>query len=204
MSYSKLSSYVSDSDNSFQLASNLSFRSAVWGADLQLEFNFLPYTHGSKDEYFTPYIFGGFSVVNFNPQAEIDDQWFDLRDFGTEGQFRGEEYYSITGGFDMGFGFKFDLSYEWSINLFIVARHLFTDYLDDVSTEYPDMDDLESLRGERAVRLSDRSGELGTLEVPLGQTNRQRGNSSTNDTYATIGIGLIYYFGDLRCPEYSR
>ena len=34
-------------------------------------------------------------------------------------------------------------SYEWSFEFEISARKLFTDYLDDVSTAYPDIDDLE-------------------------------------------------------------
>ena len=34
------------------------------------EFNFLPYIHGSRDYFFTPYLFAGFSVFSFNPKAE--------------------------------------------------------------------------------------------------------------------------------------
>ncbi|MEO1515944.1 MAG: DUF6089 family protein [Bacteroidota bacterium] len=202
--YASVSAYDSDSDNTFEKTRNLSFRSDVFEGSLQLEFNFLPYTHGSKDEFFTPYIFGGFSVINFDPQAKIDDEWFDLRPLGTEGQFKGEEYYSITGAVNYGFGFKIDLSYEWSINIDLSTRHLFTDYLDDVSGLYPDIDDLENLRGDLAVRLADRSMEVSGLESPIGEAGRQRGNSSRNDSYATIGVGIMYYFGDIRCPTYSR
>lgn len=38
----------------------------------------------------------------------------------------------------------------------------------------------------------------------LSQPGRQRGNSVTKDTYAFFGLGLVYYFGDLKCPPYSR
>jgi len=193
------------SKNAYEKARNLSFRSPVMEGSAQVEFNFLPYIHGSRDNFYTPYLFGGFSVVNFNPQAELNGKWHDLRPLGTEGQFRGEEYYSTTGALCYGGGFKIDLSYEWSINLEIGARYLFSDYLDDVSTVYADKEDLENLRGDIAVALSDRSILVpGVNDGQIGQTGRQRRNSTTKDTYVFLGIGFLYYFGDLRCPPYSR
>ena len=183
---------------------NLSFKSDIFEGAVNFEFNFLPYNHGSRDEFYTPYLFAGFSVVNFNPKAEINGQTVELRELGTEGQFQGEEYYSITGAFNYGIGFKVDLSYEWSINIELGARRLYTDYLDDVSTVYPDMEDLEAQRGVIAVQLSDRSFELEDVDRPIGELGRQRGNSKNNDSYALLGIGLVYYFGDIRCPKYSR
>ncbi|MEM1320188.1 MAG: DUF6089 family protein [Bacteroidota bacterium] len=200
--YGTLRGDDAESDNSFEQIRNLSFRSRVFDGTLQFEFNFLPYNHGSKDEFFTPYLFAGFSVLHFNPKAQINDEWVELRTLGTEGQFRGEEYYSITGAMTYGIGFKVDLSYEWSINIELGARNLFSDYIDDVSGLYPDKDDLESLRGPLAVQLSDRSPEV--IGEPIGEVGRQRGNGRTNDKYTMLGIGLVYYFGDIRCPAYSR
>lgn len=201
--YGTVSAYDSDSDNTYEQLRNLSFKSHLFEGAMNLEFNFLPYTHGSRDEFFTPYLFAGFSIVNFNPKAEIDGKIVELRELGTEGQFQGEEYYSISGALNYGLGFKIDLSYEWSINVELGARRMFTDYLDDVSTVYPDKEDLEAQRGATAVQLSDRSVEL-NLDRPIGEVGRQRGNSKNNDSYAMLGIGLVYYFGDIRCPKYSR
>jgi hypothetical protein len=199
-----------NSDNIFERARNLHFRSRIGDIAGQLEFNFLPYFHGDKDYFWTPYLFAGYSVSYFNPQAEIDGDWVDLRPLGTEGQFKSEEYFTVSGGLLYGGGFKIDLNYEWSINVEIGARKLFTDYLDDVSTVYADVDDVEDLRGPIAARLVDRSAELfqedpsfftsNNIEYPIGEPGRQRGNSKTNDTYVMIGIGVMYYFGDLRCP----
>jgi len=77
--------------------------------------------------------------------------------------------------------------------------------LDDVSTVYPDQSDLLRSRGEMAVVLSDRSITIpGVVEEILGEEGRQRGDSSTNDTYLFLGVGLVYYFGDLRCPGYGK
>jgi hypothetical protein len=192
-----------DSKNSFERARNLSFRSILLDGTGQLEFNFLPYDHGHRENWFTPYMFGGITAFYFNPQAKYNGDWVDLRTLGTEGQFRGEEYYSVAGALAYGGGFKVDLNYEWSMNFELSARRLFTDYLDDVSTTYPDMEDLEKLRGKTAIELSDRSlPDAGGAKI--GQKGRQRGDSQGNDTYVFLGVSLVYYFGDIRCPAITR
>ncbi|NNE30020.1 MAG: outer membrane beta-barrel protein [Saprospiraceae bacterium] len=193
-----------NSTNTFEKKRNLSFQTLVGDITTQFEFNFLPYVHGSKDEFFTPYLFSGLSVYNFNPKAEYNGELVELRPLGTEGQFKGEEYYATQLALAVGGGLKVDLSYRWSINVELSARQLFSDYFDDVSGTYPDFDNLEALRGDLgplAVALSDRSGELG-LDPPIGEEGRQRGNSKNNDRYVFLGVGLLYYFGDIRCPEF--
>jgi len=201
--YGNISAYDSDSKNSYERARNLSFKSVIVDGTAQFEFNFLPYVHGSKDQYYTPYLFTGFSVFYFNPKAEYNGNFVELRPLGTEGQFKGDEYYTVQGALTYGVGFKIDLSYEWSLNFELSARRLFSDYLDDVSTVYPDMDDLEAQRGQISVDLSDRS-MVGPNEIKIGQTGRQRGDKNNNDSYIMFGVGLVYYFGDIRCPPYSR
>lgn len=192
------------SKNIFERVRNLNFESAVLDGSLQLEFNFLPYQHGSKDEFFTPYVFGGFSIFHYNPTAEFEGEKYNLRELGTEGQFQGEEYFSVSAGLLYGLGFKVDLSYEWSLNIEIGARQLFTDYIDDVSTVYPNKEDLQQLRGDVAVELSDPSLIIpGVNETKIGEEGKQRGNSNNRDSYVMVGVGLVYYFGDIRCPKYG-
>lgn len=192
-----------NSNNAFQRNRNLSFRSVVVDGTAQLEFNFLPYFHGSKDQFYTPYLLGGFSFFYFNPKTQFNDEWVELRPLGTEGQFRGEEYYSIQGATTIGAGFKIDLNYRWSVNVEGSVRKLYTDFFDDVSGVYAEKDDIEALRGETAVLLSDRSWEIDPTAPPIGEPGRQRGNSKDNDTYAFLGVGILYYFGDIRCPPFS-
>ena len=117
-----------------------------------------------------------------------------MRPLGTEGQFKGEEYYTTTGGLAFGAGFKVSLNYEWSINVELSGRRLFTDYLDDVSTVYADIDDIQNLRGPVAAALADRSDPI------IGETGRQRGSSKTKDSLGFLTVGIVYYFGDLKCP----
>lgn len=187
------------SDNPFQLARNLNFASNIFDLGGRFEFNFLRYKHGSKDYWFTPYVFGGLHVFTFNPRTRYEGDWVYLRELGTEGQFIGEEYYVIQPALNYGFGLKFDLSYHWSINIEIDARYLWTDYLDDVSTVYPDKPELQALRGPVAVALADRSRPSEAFPQ-IGQAGRQRGDSQNNDIYAMLKVGLVYYFGEIRCP----
>lgn len=200
-----------NSTNTFERRRNLNFTSQILDASAQIEFNFLPYIHGSKDQFFTPYLFAGLSVTQFNPKTtycESDPTLAlaqcpgataeaELRPLGTEGQFQGEEYYTTTGGLTFGAGLKIDINYEWSINIEASGRRLFTDYLDDVSTVYPDYNDLENLRGPLAVALADRSA---SAPDQIGETGRQRGNRENKDFIAFFTVGLVYYFGDLKCP----
>lgn len=201
--YGQLSAYDSDSDNAYERARNLHFESDVVDGMAAVEFNFLPYVHGSREYFFTPYVYAGLSLFHFNPKAEYEGEWVELRPLGTEGQFKGEEYYSISGGLAYGLGVKFDLSYQWSINIELSGRSLFTDYLDDVSTVYPDQSDLRRNRGDLAAALSNRSIIIPELsDATIGRPGQQRGDSKTNDQYAFLSVGLVYYFGDLRCPDY--
>ncbi len=188
-----------NSENNFEKQRNLNFESIIVDAATQFEFNFLPYDHGSKKNWFSPYLFAGFNVFYYNPTTELDGVVHELRPLGTEGQFIAEEYTTLDAGLVYGAGIKFSLNYLWSVEVELSSRRLFTDYLDDVSTEYPEYDDLENLRGEIAVALADRSGEI--LDNPIGETGRQRGNSTNNDFYAMIGVSIVYYFGDIDCPN---
>lgn len=203
-SYAQVSADDANSSNAFEQARNLSFQSDIFDGSLVMEFNFLPYIHGHRDYFFTPYLFAGFNVFRFNPKAEYEGELVELRPLGTEGQFRGEEYYTTSGGLVYGMGLKLDLTYELSINIEVNARTLFTDYLDDVSTVYPDKGDLLDLRNQTAVDLSDRSIPVDGVNSQIGREGSQRGNSTNNDHFVLFGIGLSYYFGDVRCPEYSR
>jgi opacity protein-like surface antigen len=187
------------SNNAFEKKRNLSFRSSITEASLMGEFNFLPYTHGSNDEFFTPYLLAGLNVFSYNPEAKYNNEWVELRSLGTEGQFINNEYGTASLGLLYGGGFKIDLTEKWSLNIEVAGRKVFTDYIDDVSGLYPDLRDVKRLRGNIAADLVDRSGE-----PRIGTTGRQRGNGKNNDAYATASIGIVFYFGDLKCPTFYR
>ena len=199
VSAGEISAYDSDSRNIVEQRRNLGFRSLIVDGLAAMEFNFLPYVHGHKEYYYTPYVYAGPALFYYNPKAEIDGEWYNLREYGTEGQFRGEEYNTTQGALAFGFGIKIDLNYRWSLNFELSGRKVFTDYLDDVSGTYADINDIRAQRGDIAAVLADRS-----LEPQIGVPGFQRGNGKNNDMYAFASVGLMYYFGQIRCPEFLR
>lgn len=201
LNYAKLRASDADSDNQFENERNLEFYNDIFEFTGQFEFNFFPYVHGSKDHWYTPYIFGGGSAFYYNPKRKIDGTTYVLRDFGTEGQPSGSEYLPFSGAFTFGGGFKWDIAESWSMNIEFGVRKIFTDYIDDVSGAYPDAIALEASRDATAVLLS--SGTSLNPSV-ITQTGRQRGNSKDNDTYNFIGVSIMKYFGDLACPKISN
>ncbi len=201
--YARVSGFDADSDNEFQLRRNLDFKTDILNGGAQIEFNFLPFVHGDKDRFFTPYLFGGASLTYFNPKAELNGTKYALRDLGTEGQDEGDEYNTTAGAWLYGGGIKLSLNYHWSINVELSMHDLFTDYLDDVSTVYPDPFALGFDRGDVAVALSDRS--IASEGQPkIGELGRQRGNSANNDSYAILNVGITYFLGQLKCPPISK
>ncbi len=185
-----------NSSNNFERNRNLSFKSNLFDVSAVVEFNFFPLTHGSSDEYATPYFFGGVNLLKFNPKADLNDQTYNLNEFGTEGQ--RDPYSTITFGLTVGAGYKFDINKDWSINIDLAVRRLFSDYLDDVSTVYPNKTLLAATNGQTAVDLSDRS-----LVDGIGDEGRQRGNSTDSDMYTFFGVSVMRYFGRLECPKIS-
>ncbi len=197
--WGQLSAYDSDSNTPFQSARNLSFQTDIIDATAHIEFNFLPYVHGSKEETISPYLFLGGGFFMFNPKTEYNGKLYELAPLGTEGQFIGSEYSLIQPQITYGMGIKWDLTREWGMNFELAGKKLFTDYLDDVSGNYTDEANLRSLRGDIAVTLADRSN-LGK-DAKIGQPARQRGDALNDDTYITCSLGLVYNFNTVRCPK---
>lgn len=183
---------------SFEKKRNLNFYSNIYDLTPMLEFNFFPYIHGSRDSYFTPYVGFGFSVFHYAPKTKLNGVVYNLRDFNTEGS-EASPNLSVSTGWTAAFGLKWDINYKYSINIEFSARYLATDYLDDVSGTYPDLDYLKLEKGEIAVQLSDRSGIEG-----FASEGRQRGDSTKNDSYNFFGISIMRYFGKVACPTVSK
>lgn len=187
------------STNNFEHNRNLSFESNIFDFTNVIEFNFFRFEYCSKIYNKTPYFFGGFNIFRFNPTTEMNGETYYLREYGTEGQLPGQEYNPINAGWVLGGGFKWSTSKNASFFIEFSTRFLFTDYLDDVSTVYPDKETLEGNRGEIAVLLSDRS-----LIDGIGDAERQRGDTKNKDQYTFISLGMTRYFGGITCPDISK
>ncbi len=171
---------------------NLSFKSNLMEFAVEGEFNFLPYITGNKrSAHISPYIFAGLAVYHFEPKAYYYSRWYSLQPLSTEGQgttFSNDKRYSLTQfSIPFGVGLKINVSKHVGLNFEWGLRRTFTDYLDDVSGKYADVNLLASEKGPEAAGLSDRS-----LTSDGNNTGRQRGNSLTNDWYSFAGVLLTY------------
>ena len=199
LSYGLLRGDDATSDNTFQKVRNLHFRSHTIDMSAVYEFNFLPFLHDGEEEFLSPYLFLGASVFKFTPRAKYNDEWVKLAPLGTEGQSNGDEYYGISGSYVFGFGLKYSMTPEWSWNLALTVHKTMTDYLDDVSTVYPEE---SSLNSPAAIHLSDPS--VPSERFPdIGQAGYQRGNDGNNDSFSFLSFNLTYYFSRIDCPNIS-
>lgn len=203
INYSRLHANDANSSNLFDQNRNLSFYSDVFEITPAIAFNFIPYIHGNDDTNFSPYVVTGLSLFYHDPKTRRLGHIEHLQSNGTEGQIVGQEYSRISGGWLLGLGTKVKINYRWSINVDLSSRITWTDYLDDVSTVYPNFSTLRTTRGNNAVLLSDPSLNLGG-DIPANRSGTQRGDGNDKDIFMSFGISLVYYFGGLECPQISR
>ncbi len=189
--YARISGTDENSNNQFELDRNLNFRSNIVDFNASIEFNFFPYNHGSDDEYYTPYVFTGFSVLTFNPKADFQGETFDLRELMTEGI----DYGLATASWFYGIGVKWDYNRDWSFNLALSGRNTASDFIDDVSTIYP----TTAPSTVEGAFLSNPSTAEG-----FGLAGTQRGNSQANDKVFFLTIGIMRYFGQIQCPKITK
>ncbi len=200
--------YSSDGKAKFNEKRNLSFRSMILDISTEMELNFEHFEPGNTETPFTPYIFGGFSVFKFNPQAEYQGTWYNLQPLGTEGQgtsrYPDRHPYSLMSvAFPFGLGFKLNVTDFLLIGAEWGLRKTFTDYLDDVSTTYADPVVLSAEKGTIACALADRT--IQEDGVPVNNTGLQRGNSQNKDWYSFAGLIITYRIKKKNgpCPAYD-
>ena len=126
------------------------------------------------------YGFLGVGFTYFNPKTEFEGETYALQPLETEGV----SYNRVTLVIPVGGGVKVKMGPFFNIVGEVGYRKTFTDYLDDVSTVYPD----PAIFGDDDIAraLSDRrsiSGEPGDV----------RGNPDNDDAYFIYTVKLEYY-----------
>jgi len=156
---------------------------------------------------FSPYIFGGVALFYSNPYTNnLAGEKVFLRPLSTEGQGLPQypdrkEYNLVNVSFPFGGGLKFFVGKTLMITTELGFRYCATDYLDDVSKSYVNLDTLASMRGRMAADLAYRGDELGSWDGKYPDYKFQRGDSKNYDWYWFGGINVAIYFdafGNLR------
>lgn len=142
---------------------------------------------GSRPKADRLYLFSGLSGLFFNPQSKVNGSWTNLHPLRTEGQgLPGgpSEYSRFTASIPVGIGFTYGISAMWRVGLELSYQISFTDYLDDVSTEYYDPAILEAQFGSEAAIASNPANNNHAWFSP----GQQRGNPDDNDAYFFANI----------------
>jgi len=229
--------YGDSKDNKQSLRyKNLSFQTNILDIEAGLEINFLEFSPGSSNHNFSPFVFGGLAVFKFNPKAEFKGKLYELQPLGTEGQGTTaypdrKPYKLMSMSIPAGFGVKWAVSKKVNVSLEWGIRKTFTDYLDDVSSTYPDVALLSAEKSPVAAMLSVRMYEnwaadqglnislgangqpasmpdyLAYLEELKSASGSQRGNSQDKDWYVILGATVTFKIVGPKsetCPAYKK
>jgi len=187
--------FAHDAHSNVQQRQNrgLGFFGAVKEASLLVDFNFFKWLPQRGRIVYTPYIFAGIGGILFEPKwRNASGNDVKLRHYYTEGMIYQNRAVTIP----FGAGFKYNLRGPWSIGVELGYRLALTDYLDDVSGEYFDYDDLGSYA---PVPRADWTLIANPSNAPIGS---QRGDGRPYDSFMTVGITLSYTFFKGGCPEW--
>lgn len=186
---------------------NLNFRSEIFELDMMAELWLRiggkkghQYKISRKDaegspwrvrgSYFT--VFGGIGLFHFNPKTNLNGTWVNLSNLSTEGQGlpNGPKPYNLWQfNIPIGFSYMVRLHKQWSFGFEATYRYTFTDYIDDVSTEYYNPEDIQLYQGENngavAAYLSNPSLGAANGGMPdyVTSPGQQRGDKKDNDGY---------------------
>lgn len=171
---------------------NLQFESTVSEFVIVGEY----YLFNLYEKKFSPYAFIGLGVFHFDPYAydSLNRKVF-LKPLSTEGQgiYPDKKPYSLWQPvIPLGGGIKFAITEDLRIGIEIGFRKLFTDYLDDVSTSYPDANDLLAAKGQTAVDFSYRGDEYPGGNTTFPTKDTQRGAAAQKDIYYFTGLNISF------------
>ncbi|MDQ3071686.1 MAG: DUF6089 family protein [Bacteroidota bacterium] len=205
VSYGQLIGDDKNSSDRYRYRRNLSFKSNILDLGLLIEASLLKFNMDRRGHRLTPYVLAGISAFHFNPKAFYAGQWHELQPLGTEGQgipgyLQVAPYALWQMSIPFGGGLKFNLSRNWNICLESRWHKTFTDYLDDVSSTYPDPDLIRQHRGAVAAALSNRTPEVVPFAGP--STGLNRGNDQQKDMFIFTGFSLTYIIRKSDCYRY--
>ncbi|MFT4522725.1 MAG: opacity protein-like surface antigen [Bacteroidia bacterium] len=184
---------------------NLHFKSDILELSTVMEFNFVPFGSRILSKDFTAYAMAGIAVFYHDPKAEYKDNWHSLRKLRTEGQNSKQQYGNIQVAIPFGGGFKYNLNKNWVVGFEVGWRKTYTDYLDDVSTLYPDLEDQSSQYGSLSAALSDRSWEVDGVGEALSLAGDERGDPALKDFYFFSNFTFTYRINPITCwPKHKR
>jgi hypothetical protein len=205
---------------------NLSFRNDIKQVSAIFKYDIFPNTdHYRKRPIYNLYGFAGLTGFYHNPKAKDDHgKWTSLRPLHTEGV----KYSAWQIAIPVGVGIRYKLSIQWDLEIDLTYMITFTDYLDDVSKNYPDPSTLSS---DKARMFSNRTADstdaltgskrdLSYIQKDLNSPvvssagnkyvqgygpGSKRGTMKGFDGYAYLSIRVSYAIpGFVNCPNFRE
>lgn len=234
-----------DERHRYRYIRNAHFRNDIFELSLCATFDLMPSRFiYYKRVNFTPYVVVGIAGFYHNPMAksseEFGGKWEKLRPLSTEGQglvrsegssvgeagsSYGKKYSLFQPAIPLGVGVRFKLNDRTDLSFEVAYRWTFTDFLDDVSGNYANPDDLPSdlarSMADRTLELTSartggsREADLATLRTTFGleanspfagfgNDGDKRGQSNNTDIYIVSAFHLTRIVGvGLRCPKFK-
>ena len=172
---------------------NLHFESKIMELNIMAECHFLSFLLDERP-ILSPFVFGGIAGFHFNPKANYENESIELQPLGTEGQgtIPGLDRYGLYQiSIPAGIGTEVSIGGVCKIGVEMGIRKTFTDYLDDVSTVYPDIAALEDIDPLIAA-LSYRTPEYNSDIAEYNPAGNIRGNADKKDWYAFGGMTFTF------------
>ncbi|PCJ80326.1 MAG: hypothetical protein COA49_08815 [Bacteroidetes bacterium] len=190
----EIEAWDEDSKNAWAQNRNLHFRNKIMEFSVSGEINYIDFTMGDPGDRLTGYLTAGIAYFTHDPEAmDKYGNWHPLQPLGTEGQgwTFGLDPYKLNGiALPFGMGFKLNIGPAIAFQMEWGLRKTWTDYLDDVSTQYTNAVALRQARGELALELADR-----IITLPDGLSSSQglqRGDPGLNDKYGFFLASLAF------------
>jgi hypothetical protein len=133
------------------------------------------------------YGLAGVGFTRLNPQAKLDDKWYNLADYKTEGVAYQRNVLIAVGG--IGATYRYNHTLNFGIE--VTGTYVDSDYLDDVSTVYQGFANPADI----SARLADRKIDLGLAPNSPGFI---RGNPKNKDVYYILSLRATHIIGSSR------
>ncbi len=208
-------------DELYRKQRNLDFKSNITEAYVAAEIFPLMLLNASHEDYkprLRPYGVLGIGAFHFNPRGSLTDAngnktWYALKPLHTEGEgfpeYPQKHNYNLTQlNIPMGAGVKYLISDRVNLSFEVLLRKTFTDYIDDVSTEYidPIYFDKYLSPSDAAIAKQIHDKVVGIVNPSLTRNSPgvQRGNPKQNDSYFTLFLKFGVRLGPIYESLYSR
>lgn len=200
---------------------NLDFKSNMFEVYAAAEIYPLMLFNINDEDYiprYRPYGFIGIGMFKYNPKGTITDQngnvtWHELHPLRTEGQGFAEyplrKPYALTQvNMPVGGGIKYMATDRVSVAFELLYRKTFTDYIDDLSTDYIDPDlfgkYLDPANELLAKKLYDKAFSSNVAGSARFAPGHQRGNIKNNDAYFSFLLKFGIRLGEIYSSPFAR